>query len=274
MEVQGQHLTLCEKRADEADRYVEAYLKCIYLRDRIGQTFDAIITSVVDFGCFVQIVEAAADGLLHLDNLRDDEYVKDDALQAWVGLRSKRRLQLGNACAGDRHGGESGGRTDRPGPGAGRGHGAAPARQRAQEQEAPMSARGDGVRPACGARAAGAFTGARCGGCSWMRAATIRACASCCSWRRRPASSPNASMASSWPARVGDVNHQGVVAEVEPLAPWHEDELVDAADRRAATRWCWCWMACRTRTTSAPACARPMPAVRWRWWCRRIAPPA
>ncbi len=95
MEVLGQHLTLCEKRADEADRYVDSYLKCVYLRDRIGQTFDAIITSVVDFGCFVQITEAAADGLLHLDNLRDDEYVKDDALQAWIGLRSKRRLQLG-----------------------------------------------------------------------------------------------------------------------------------------------------------------------------------
>ncbi len=95
MEVLGQHLTLCEKRADEADRYVEAYLKCIYLRDRIGQTFEAVITSVVDFGCFVQIVEAAADGLLHLDNLRDDEYVKDEALQAWIGVRTKRRLQLG-----------------------------------------------------------------------------------------------------------------------------------------------------------------------------------
>ncbi|MEJ0100460.1 MAG: S1 RNA-binding domain-containing protein [Pseudomonadota bacterium] len=95
MEVLGQHLTLCEKRADEADRYVEAYLKCIYLRDRIGQTFEAIITTVVDFGCFVQIVEAAADGLLHLDNLHDDEYVKDEALQAWVGVHNKRRLQLG-----------------------------------------------------------------------------------------------------------------------------------------------------------------------------------
>ena len=96
LEFLGQHLSQCEKRADEADRYVEAYLKCIYLRDRIGQTFEALITSVVDFGCFVQIIEAAADGLLHLDNLRDDEYVKDDALQAWVGLKSKRRLQLGS----------------------------------------------------------------------------------------------------------------------------------------------------------------------------------
>ena len=96
LEVLGQHLTLCEKRADEADRYVDAYLKCVYLRDRIGQTFEAIITSVVDFGCFVQIVEAAADGLLHLDNLRDDEYVKDDSQQAWVGLRTRRTLKLGD----------------------------------------------------------------------------------------------------------------------------------------------------------------------------------
>lgn len=95
LEVLGQHLTLCEKRADAADRYVDSYLKCVYLRDRIGQTFQAVITTVVDFGCFVQIIEAMADGLLHLDNLRDDEYVKDDAQQAWIGQRSGRRLQLG-----------------------------------------------------------------------------------------------------------------------------------------------------------------------------------
>jgi ribonuclease R len=95
LEVLGQHLSLCEKRADEADRYVDAYLKCVYLRDRIGQTFDAVITTVVDFGCFVQIVEAAADGLLHLDNLRDDEYLKDDARHAWIGQHTGRRLQVG-----------------------------------------------------------------------------------------------------------------------------------------------------------------------------------
>jgi ribonuclease R len=95
LQMMGVRLTECEKRADEADRYVDSYLKCVYLRDRIGQTFEAIITTVVDFGCFVQIIEAAADGLLHLDNLRDDEYFKDEGLQAWVGTRSKRRLQLG-----------------------------------------------------------------------------------------------------------------------------------------------------------------------------------
>jgi ribonuclease R len=91
----GEQLTACEKRADEADRYVDNFLKCVYLRDRIGQTFEGLITAVVDFGCFVQIIEAAVDGLLHVETLRDDEYVKDEEGQAWVGLKGKRRLKLG-----------------------------------------------------------------------------------------------------------------------------------------------------------------------------------
>lgn len=92
----GEALTRLEKRADEADRYVDQFLKCSYLRERIGQTFEGLITSVVDFGCFVQILEVSADGLLHLDALRDDEYKLDDGGYAWVGQRSRRKLQLGS----------------------------------------------------------------------------------------------------------------------------------------------------------------------------------
>lgn len=91
----GTQLTELEKRADGADRFVDSYLKCVYLRDRIGQTFEGLITAVVEFGCFVQITEAAIDGLLHLDNLRDDEYVQEEDGQGWHGLRNKRRLRLG-----------------------------------------------------------------------------------------------------------------------------------------------------------------------------------
>jgi ribonuclease R len=91
----GEALSKLEKRADEADRYVSAFLKCVYLRERIGQTFKGLITAVVEFGCFVQLLEVATDGLLHTDNLRDDEYVMEDDGHAWVGLRTKRRLRLG-----------------------------------------------------------------------------------------------------------------------------------------------------------------------------------
>jgi ribonuclease R len=68
----GESTSRLEKRADEADRYVSGFLKCTYLKERIGQTFQGLITTVVEFGCFVQILDVAVDGLLHIDNLRDD----------------------------------------------------------------------------------------------------------------------------------------------------------------------------------------------------------
>jgi ribonuclease R len=92
----GAELTQLEKRADEADRYVNAWLKCVYLRDRIGQTFEGLITTVVEFGAFVQLTAVGADGLLHIDNLRDDEYVMEPGGRAWVGRTTKRRLALGS----------------------------------------------------------------------------------------------------------------------------------------------------------------------------------
>jgi len=91
----GESTSKLEKRADEADRFVGTYLKCAYLRERIGQTFQGLITTVVEFGCFVQILDVSVDGLLHIDRLQDDEYVMDDDGHAWVGRRTKRRLRIG-----------------------------------------------------------------------------------------------------------------------------------------------------------------------------------
>ena len=91
----GESTSRLEKRADEADRYVAAFLKCTYLKERVGQTFQGLITTVVDFGCFVQILDVAVDGLLHIDNLRDDEYVMEDDGHAWRGRRTGRRLRTG-----------------------------------------------------------------------------------------------------------------------------------------------------------------------------------
>jgi ribonuclease R len=91
----GERTSQLEKRADEADRYVDAFLKCSWLRERLGQTFDGLITSVVEFGCFIQILDIGADGLLHTEALRDDRYEMDASGHAWVGQKSRRRLELG-----------------------------------------------------------------------------------------------------------------------------------------------------------------------------------
>jgi ribonuclease R len=91
----GESTSQLEKRADEADRYVSGFLKCTYLKERIGQSFQGLITTVVEFGCFVQILDVAVDGLLHIDNLRDDQYVMEEDGHAWRGRRSGRRLRTG-----------------------------------------------------------------------------------------------------------------------------------------------------------------------------------
>ena len=95
LSMQGEELSRLEKRADESDRYVSTFLKCVWLRERIGQTFRGLITTVVEFGCFVQLMDVAIDGLLHLDNLRDDEYLMDDHGTAWRGVASGRNLRIG-----------------------------------------------------------------------------------------------------------------------------------------------------------------------------------
>ena len=91
----GESTSRLEKRADEADRYVAGFLKCTYLKERIGQSFQGLITTVVEFGCFVQILDVAVDGLLHIDNLRDDLYVMEEDGHGWRGRRSGRRLRTG-----------------------------------------------------------------------------------------------------------------------------------------------------------------------------------
>jgi len=91
----GVELSRLEKRADEADRYVDNFLKCVYLRDRIGQTFEGLITTVVEFGCFVQLLEIGADGLLHMSAMRDDDYVMTRDGGQWQGKRTARRFSPG-----------------------------------------------------------------------------------------------------------------------------------------------------------------------------------
>ena len=92
---QGVDLSRLERRSDEADRYVATFLKCVYLRDRVGQTFDGLVTTVTEFGCFVQLLALGVDGLLALASLRDDDYQMARDGGQWIGQRSKRRLAPG-----------------------------------------------------------------------------------------------------------------------------------------------------------------------------------
>lgn len=88
MEQLGMHCSNTERRADEATREVAERLKCIYLKDRVGETFDVVISSVVPFGLFVRLPDIQADGLIHVTALPRDYYHRDAAGTALTGERS------------------------------------------------------------------------------------------------------------------------------------------------------------------------------------------
>jgi ribonuclease R len=67
----------------------------VYLRDRIGQCFEGLITTVVEFGCFVRLLSVDVDGLLHLTALSDDDYAMTRDGGQWQGRRSGRKFGPG-----------------------------------------------------------------------------------------------------------------------------------------------------------------------------------
>ncbi len=90
----GEHCSRTERRADEATREVAERLKCIYLKERVGETFDVVISRVVPFGLFVRLPEVQADGLVHVTALPRDYYHRDPTGTALKGERTGREYRL------------------------------------------------------------------------------------------------------------------------------------------------------------------------------------
>jgi len=84
----GVHCSLCERRADDATRDVEAWLKCWYMQDKVGETFDGTISGVASFGIFVTLDGLNVDGLVHVTDLPRDYFRFDPAQHALAGERS------------------------------------------------------------------------------------------------------------------------------------------------------------------------------------------
>ncbi|HEX8963107.1 MAG TPA: ribonuclease R [Rhodocyclaceae bacterium] len=90
----GLHCSATERRADEATRDVEAWLKCYYMQDRIGEEFVGSISAVVPFGIFVALDSVFVEGLVHVSELGADYFHFDEAAHAMVGERTGRRYRL------------------------------------------------------------------------------------------------------------------------------------------------------------------------------------
>jgi len=90
----GVHCSANERRADEASRDVENWLKCFFMQDKIGEEFTGTVAGVTTFGIFVQLDELFVEGLVHITELGADYFQYDEARHELRGERTGQRYQL------------------------------------------------------------------------------------------------------------------------------------------------------------------------------------
>lgn len=89
------HTSMTERRAEEAEREVEDMKKAQYMSDKIGEKYEGIISSLTNFGIFVQL-ENTIEGLVHFRNMLDDYYNFDEDNYYIIGERTGRKYRLGD----------------------------------------------------------------------------------------------------------------------------------------------------------------------------------
>jgi ribonuclease R len=90
----GRHCSETERRADDASRDVENWLKCFYMQDHVGEVFEGRVTGVTGFGVFVTLNEYFVDGLVHISELGRDYFQFDPARHVLLGERTGKRYRL------------------------------------------------------------------------------------------------------------------------------------------------------------------------------------
>ena len=92
----GAHCSVTERRADDATRDVEAWLKCFYMRDHLGSVYSGTVSSVTSFGMFVSLDDLYVEGLVHISELGKDYYHFDATKHQLSGERTGKNYRLGD----------------------------------------------------------------------------------------------------------------------------------------------------------------------------------
>ena len=91
----GLHLSQCERKAVDIERNVHARCSALFLKDRIGESFGAIISGVTAFGLFIALDDCYISGAIPVASMTDDYYLHDARRYRLIGERSNRIYQLG-----------------------------------------------------------------------------------------------------------------------------------------------------------------------------------
>ena len=92
----SEYCSMTERRAEKAERAVNACYKAQFMSDKIGQVFKGSISGVTEFGVFVQLLDLPIDGLVHVSELGGDYYEFDPQSMELLGKHTGRTLRLGD----------------------------------------------------------------------------------------------------------------------------------------------------------------------------------
>ena len=91
----GLHCSANERRADEASRDVEAWLKCKYMYEHLGEEYSGVVTAATSFGLFVTLDAMYVEGLVHITELGGEYFRFDEVRQELRGERTGIRYAIG-----------------------------------------------------------------------------------------------------------------------------------------------------------------------------------
>jgi ribonuclease R/exosome complex exonuclease DIS3/RRP44 len=96
LETRCLHLSEREKKAQKAERDSIKYMQCIYMSDNIGKVFEGIVSSVTEYGMFVEILENKCEGLIKLSDINGDTYQADTNNHCVKGYNTGHKIRLGD----------------------------------------------------------------------------------------------------------------------------------------------------------------------------------
>ncbi|MCG7336201.1 ribonuclease R [Sporosarcina sp. ACRSM] len=91
----AQHTSERERRAVDAERDTESLKKAQFMLDKIGEEFEGVISSVTNFGMFVEL-ENTIEGLVHVSYMTDDYYRFDDRQMMMIGEHTGKQFRIGD----------------------------------------------------------------------------------------------------------------------------------------------------------------------------------
>ena len=95
LELMGKYLSERERIAEEAEREVLKRFQAFFMKDKIGEVFEGIITGVTAFGFFVDLEEYMVSGVVRVIDLPEDFYMLDEKGIALIGQKSGKVFQIG-----------------------------------------------------------------------------------------------------------------------------------------------------------------------------------